>query len=410
MTDTTDSTLDADRDLAAAVASNVPGAQTALPHARRGRWGRLYHGETSIDFWGRRRVGFIFSGVLIVLTVVSLFAQGLNLGIDFEGGVAWEVPSNGQTVDSVRAILEAEGLNGNDAKIQVLTSADSGERLRIQVGDQPQDVVAKVQQALADGAKVDINEVSTTSVSSSWGRSITEKAVRALVIFLVLVMLYISWRFQWRMALAAIVAMLHDVFISVGIYSLFGFEVTPATVVSFLTILGFSLYDTIVVFDKINENTERYAGTRLGQPDIMNVSMNQVLMRSINTSLAAVLPVLSLLVVGSVAFGAVALREFALALLIGLLIGSYSSIFVAAPLFVIFKQRDTRNRSTQGEHVVGAELERLVLGGSPEGHRRELARARSRAAEGVDPGTIAASSTPESVLTHPPRPRKKKRR
>jgi preprotein translocase subunit SecF len=410
MTDTTDSTLDADRDLAAAVASNVPGAQTLLPHARRSRWGRLYHGETSIDFWGRRRVGFIFSGVLIVLTVVSLFAQGLNLGIDFEGGVAWEVPANGQSIDSVRAILEAEGLSGNDAKIQVLTSADSGERLRIQVGDQPQDVVATVQQALADGAKVDINEVSTTSVSSSWGRSITEKAVRALVIFLVLVMLYISWRFQWRMALAAIVAMLHDVFISVGIYSLFGFEVTPATVVSFLTILGFSLYDTIVVFDKINENTERYAGTRLGQPDIMNVSMNQVLMRSINTSLAAVLPVLSLLLVGSVAFGAVALREFALALLIGLLIGSYSSIFVAAPLFVIFKQRDTRNRSTQGEHVVGAELERLVLGGSPEGHRRELARARSRAAEGVDPGTIAASSTPESVLTHPPRPRKKKRR
>ena len=223
-------------------------------------------------------------------------------------------------------------------------------------------------------------------------------------------MLYISWRFQWRMALAAIVAMLHDVLISVGIYSLFGFEVTPATVVSFLTILGFSLYDTIVVFDKINENTERYAGTRLGQPDIMNVSMNQVLMRSINTSLAAVLPVLSLLLVGSVAFGAVALREFALALLIGLLIGSYSSIFVAAPLFVIFKQRDQRNRSTQGEHVVGAELERLVLGGSPEGHRRELARARSRASDGVDPGTIVASSSPESILTHPPRPRKKKRR
>jgi len=410
MTDTTDSMLDADRDLAAAVASNVPGAQTVLPHVRRGRWGRLYHGETSIDFWGRRRVGFIFSGVLIVLTVASMLLQGLNLGIDFEGGVAWEVPANGQTVDSVRAILEAEGLNGNDAKVQLLTSADSGERLRIQAGDQSQEVVAKVQQALADGAKVDINEVSTTSVSSSWGRSITEKAVRALVIFLVLVMLFISWRFQWRMALAAIVAMLHDVFISVGIYSLFGFEVTPATVVSFLTILGFSLYDTIVVFDKINENTDRYAGTRLGQPDIMNVSMNQVLMRSINTSLAAVLPVLSLLIVGSVAFGAVALREFALALLIGLLIGSYSSIFVAAPLFVIFKQRDTRNRSTQGEHVVGAELERLVLGGSPEGHRRELARARSRAAEGVDLGTIAASATPESVLTHPPRPRKKKRR
>jgi preprotein translocase subunit SecF len=400
----------ADTDLATAVVANVPGAQPVAPHTRRGPWGRLYHGETAIDFWGRRRVGFIFSGVLIVLTVVSMLLQGLNLGIDFQGGVAWEVPSNGQTVDSVRTLLDEQGLSGDDAKVQVLTSADSGERLRIQVGDQPQEVVAKVQQALADAAEVDVSEVSSTSVSSSWGRSITEKAIRALVIFLVLVMLFISWRFQWRMALAAIVAMLHDVFISVGVYSLFGFEVTPATVVSFLTILGFSLYDTIVVFDKINENSERFAGTRLGQPDIMNVSMNQVLMRSINTSLAAVLPVLSLLVVGSMLFGAVALREFALALLIGLLIGSYSSIFVAAPLFVIFKQRDQRNRSTQGEHVTGAELERLVLGGSPEGQRRELARARARLADGVDPGTVVASSSPESVLTHAPRPRKKKRR
>ncbi|MEI6401971.1 MAG: protein translocase subunit SecF [Actinomycetota bacterium] len=406
----TDLNHTADTDLATAVVANVPGAQPVVPHTRRGRWGRLYHGETAIDFWGRRRVGFIISGVLIVVTIVSMLLQGLNLGIDFEGGVAWEVPSNGQTVDSVRTLLDDQGLNGTDAKVQVLTSADSGERLRIQVGDQPQEVVATVQQALADAAKVDVNEVSSTSVSSSWGRSITEKAIRALVIFLVLVMLFISWRFQWRMALAAIIAMLHDVFISVGVYSLFGFEVTPATVVSFLTILGFSLYDTIVVFDKINENSERYAGSRLGQPDIMNVSMNQVLMRSINTSLAAVLPVLSLLVVGSMLFGAVALREFALALLIGLLIGSYSSIFVAAPLFVIFKQRDQRNRSTQGEHVTGAELERLVLGGSPEGHRRELARARARLADGVDPGTVVASSSPESVLTHPPRPRKKKRR
>jgi preprotein translocase subunit SecF len=406
----TDLNHTADTDLATAVVANVPGAQPVVPHARRGPWGRLYHGETAIDFWGRRRVGFIISGVLIVVTIVSMLLQGLNLGIDFQGGVAWEVPSNGQTVDSVRTLLDEQGLSGESAKVQVLTSADSGERLRIQVGDQPQEVVAAVQQALADAAKVDVSEVSSTSVSSSWGRSITEKAIRALVIFLVLVMLFISWRFQWRMALAAIVAMLHDVLISVGIYSLFGFEVTPATVVSFLTILGFSLYDTIVVFDKINENSERFAGTRLGQPDIMNVSMNQVLMRSINTSLAAVLPVLSLLVVGSMLFGAVALREFALALLIGLLIGSYSSIFVAAPLFVIFKQRDQRNRSTQGEHVTGAELERLVLGGSPEGHRRELARARARLAEGVDPGTVAASSSPESVLTHPPRPRKKKRR
>ena len=186
---------------------------------------------------------------------------------------------------------------------------------------------------------------------------------------------------------------------------------TPATVVAFLTILGFSLYDTIVVFDRVNENTVRYAGARAPYADTMNVSMNQVLMRSINTSLAAVLPVLSLLVVGSGIMGAVALREFALALLVGLITGSYSSIFIAAPLLTMFKERDPRFKSLRDAHATGSELERLVLGGSPEGHRRELARARRVASSSGDTDVIVtASSTPQSVLTHPPRPRKKKRR
>jgi preprotein translocase subunit SecF len=279
------------------------------------------------------------------------------------------------------------------------------------VADQPTDVVSNVQKGLAEAAGVEVQEVSSTSVSSSWGRSITEKAVRALVIFLVLVALFISWRFEWRMALAAIIAMIHDVLISVGVYSVFRFEVTPATVVAFLTILGFSLYDTIVVFDKVNENTARYAGVRAPYADTMNVSMNQVLMRSINTSIAAVLPVLSLLVVGAGIMGAVSLREFALALLVGLLTGSYSSIFIAAPLLAMFKERDPRYKNLRGAHATGPELERLVLGGSPEGHRREVARARRAAAAAGDTDVlISASSSPESVLTHPPRPRKKKRR
>ncbi len=389
-------------------ATVVEGVTPTGAHARRSTWGRLFHGETSIDFYGRMRWGFIASGALIAITILSLFVQGLNLGIDFEGGVAWEVPSTNITADQARSVLDANGITGSSAKIQVLSS-QSGNRLRVQVAAQTPEVSTKVQQALADAAKVDAADVSSTSVSSSWGKSITNKAIRALAIFLVLVMLYISWRFQWRMALAAIIAMIHDVLISVGVYSLLGFEVTPATVVSFLTILGFSLYDTIVVFDKTNENSEKYKGSRLTQADIMNVSMNQVLMRSINTSLAAVLPVLSLLLVGSVALGAVALREFALALLIGLLVGSYSSIYIAAPLFTLLKETEPRNRNTSGEHATGAELERLVLGGTPDGHRREMARARQRS-EGVDLGSIAASTAPTAVLTHPPRPRKKKRR
>jgi preprotein translocase subunit SecF len=381
-------------------------------HVRRNVWGRLYHGETAVDFYGRRFWGLIVSAVLLVVTVVSLFAQGLNLGLEFEGGVAWQVPVvAGATVtdDSVRGVLTDNGIDANDAQIRKLTS-DSGTRLRIQVGDQPPELVQAVQADLATLAAVDVSEVSSTSVSSSWGRSITDKAVRALIIFLVLVAMFISWRFEWRMALSAILAMIHDVLISVGVYSLFGFEVTPATVVAFLTILGFSLYDTIVVFDKVNENTGRYAGARAPYSDVMNVSMNQVLMRSINTSLAAVLPVLSLLVVGSGIMGAIALREFALALLIGLLTGSYSSIFIAAPLLTMLKERDPRYKNLRAAHATGVELERLVLGGSPEGHRRELARARRGATTADGEIIVTAATTPEAVLTHPPRPRKKKRR
>ncbi len=401
-------------DAAAAADTTAIGDPSATTRVRRSRWGRLYHGETSIDFYGHRKWGLLLSGILLVVTLVSLFTRGLNLGIDFEGGVAWEVPAAQVTDEQIRTVLDDNGVESGNAKLQRLTS-DSGTRWRVQVGDQPNEVVQAVQQDLAAAAAVDISEVSSTSVSASWGRSITEKAVRALVIFLVLVALYISWKFEWRMAIAAIAAMVHDVLISVGVYSLFGFEVTPATVVAFLTILGFSLYDTIVVFDKMIENGERFAGSRAPYADTMNVSMNQVLMRSLNTSLAAVLPVLSLLVIGSGLMGAVALREFALALLVGLLIGSYSSIFIAVPLLVAFKEADPKFKNLKAQHATGAELERLVLGGSPEGHRREVARRRQSL--GVDQDAaregevlVTASTSPESVLTHPPRPRKKKRR
>ena len=374
---------------------------------RRGRGGRLYHGETAIDFYGRRWWGLILSAVLLLITLASLIFQGLNLGLDFEGGVAWEVPAKNLSINQARSVLDAHQISGADAKVQERTSA-SGSVLLVQVGDQSVAKRQEVKEALATAAKVDAEQVSVNSVSSTWGRSITEKAVRALIIFLILVAMFIAWRLEWRMALAAIIAMLHDVLISVGVYSVFRFEVTPATVVAFLTILGFSLYDTIVVFDKVNDNTDRFSGARVPYSDIINVSMNQVLMRSINTSLAAVLPVLSLLVLGSGILGAVTLRDFALALLVGLLTGSYSSIFIASPLLAMFKQREPRYRTVKSAHATGAELERLVLGGSPSA-KRESTRQRADRPEGeiILPVT---QSTPQSLLTHPPRPRKKKRR
>jgi preprotein translocase subunit SecF len=209
------------------------------------------------------------------------------------------------------------------------------------------------------------------------------------------------------MAMAAILAMLHDVLISVGIYSMIGFEVTPATVVAFLTILGFSLYDTIVVFDKVRDNIEKFGPSRTSMADITNVSMNQVLMRSLNTSLAAVLPVLSLLVLGSGVLGAIALREFAIALLVGLITGSYSSIYIASPLLSIFKQRESRYKNLKGAHATGAELAHMVISGGAAGAKS----VRRQTADSEDSATVPHSSpSSTALLTHPPRPRKKRRR
>ena len=378
-----------------------------LVTSRRGILGRLYHGETSFDFVGKRKIGFAFSLILVLLTLGSLFTRGLSLGIDFEGGVAWQVPSSAtMDVDAARSVLDDNGIQTENAKVQTLTSGTTTS-IRIQVGDQTAEVRAKVQAELATKAVVDINEVSVSSVSSSWGRSITEKAVRALIVFMVLVGIYIAWRFEWRMALAAILAMLHDVLISVGVYSLIGFEVTPATVVAFLTILGFSLYDTIVVFDKVKDNIDKFGPSRTSMADITNVSMNQVLMRSLNTSLAAVLPVLSLLVLGSGVLGAIALREFAIALLVGLITGSYSSIFIASPLLTIFKQRESRYKNLRGAHATGPELAHMVISGGATG-----AKSIRRQTVASDDSSMAPQISPTStaLLTHPPRPRKKRRR
>jgi preprotein translocase subunit SecF len=390
----------------------LPPGPEQLPVAP-GVVGRLYRGQTAIDFVGRRKIGAIISGVLLVLTVVSLVGRGLNFGIDFEGGVAWDVPAAEFTVDDAAQVLADNGLDSSEARIQERNS-DSGDIIKIQVGDQPQEIRLQLQTAFAEAAGVSPDDVSANSVSSSWGRDITEKALRALVIFLVVVAVFISIRFEWRMAVASILAMIHDVVISVGIYSMFGFLVTPATVIAFLTILGYSLYDTIVVFDRIRENEARFAAHKVPFDDVVNVSMNQVLMRSLNTSLSSILPVLSLLVVGAGIMGATVLSEFALALLVGMVAGVYSSFYVAVPLLAILKAREPQWRANAGRpRALGDDLRALVMGGTPVS-RRARATTAGPVADGavssppvVDAGTASGAQT---LLTHAPRPRKKKRR
>jgi preprotein translocase subunit SecF len=365
----------------------------------RSLWYRLYHGETTFDFVGRRKIGFAISLALLAITLGSLVTRQLNLGIDFEGGVSWEFAANGLSSDDAASILEDSGIPARDAKIQELSGPD-GVRLRVQTGDQPPEVQTATRDAFAEAAGISGEDVSVSTVSPTWGEQITRKALTALAAFFVLISAYISWRFEWKMAIAALAAVVHDVGISVGVYSLFAFEVTPATVIAFLTILGFSLYDTIVVFDKVHENEQRF-GTRVPYGDVVNLSMNQVLMRSLNTSLAAVLPVLSVLVVGAQIMGAIALQDFALALLVGLITGSYSSIFVATPILAILKEREPKYRAVKQRRATAAELGQIR-------HRAAPVTTGARSPAVRPTGDVPVD--PAAALTHPPRPRKKRRR
>jgi preprotein translocase subunit SecF len=306
---------------------------------RPSRLGRLYHGQTQVDFVGRAKLWFALSGAVIALGLVSLLGQGLNLGIEFRGGTSWVVPGT-LDVDEVRDTMAS--LGAPDASIQIL-GGEEGERVRVQAAPDSGADREEVSEALAGLAGVDPSDVQVTDVSPSWGSEITSKAQRALVFFLLAIAVYITLRFEWRMALATLAALVHDVLVTVGVYSLAGFEVAPATVIAVLTILGYSIYDGIVVFDKVDENVQGAGGGgRATYSSIVNRSLNQVLMRTLNTSITALLPITSLLVIGSFVLGAVTLQQFALALLIGLGASAYSSIFIASPLLALLKEREPR--------------------------------------------------------------------
>jgi preprotein translocase subunit SecF len=301
---------------------------------------RLYHGETAFDFVGRKAWWFGLSAVVIGLGVLSLLTQGLNYGIDFKGGTSWEVQAPDVSVAEARDALRPLGLG--DAKIQIA----GGDILRVQAREESREDQGRITDRLAELAGVDRNQVSVNDVGPSWGKAVTNKARTALIVFFVLISLYLWLRFEWKMAVAALAAVVHDILVTVGVYSISRFEVTPATVVAFLTILGYSLYDTVVVFDKVQENARAMSATgRTTYSGIVNLSMNQVLMRSLNTSLVAILPILSVLVIGSGLLGATSLKDFGLALLVGLLTGAYSSIYIASPILAVLKEREPRYRA-----------------------------------------------------------------
>ena len=360
---------------------------------------RLYRGETRFDFVGKRKIWFSISTAIIVLGIISIVLRGgLNLGIEFKGGTEWTIAAPGVTQTQATDALNGTGLI--DPTVELL---GSGSKQTLNVQSDLNKLSASQQQTINDNVKKALLEVtaahapkstptsttsttakpattttaaakagttattaasttttttanagqsqttpaadkiSITNVGPTWGSSITNKAIEALIIFFIVVAIYISIRFEPKMALAAFIAMIHDVLVAIGIYSIFNFQVTPDTVVAILTILGYSLYDTVVVFDRVRDNTKGIGSSgRLTYPQLINLSMNQTLARSINTSMVAIIPVLAILLIGAGLLGAQTLQSYGLALFVGLLSGAYSSIFIASPVLCMMKEREDR--------------------------------------------------------------------
>lgn len=307
--------------------------------SRLSQWGNdLYTGRRSYDIVGHRRRWYTVSAVVLLISVLLLVLRGLNPSIDFRGGAEFVVTGVEDTSQQP-ALDTVEELLPEDVP-RVSAIGDSS--VRVQTGDLTDEQTDQLADALAEAYGVPPAEVSSSFVGPSWGADVTGKALRGLVIFIVLVGLVMTIYFRaWRMAAAALVALAHDLVITVGLYAGVGWEVSPATVIGFLTILGYSLYDTVVVFDKVRENTEKtLEQRRYTYAELANLAVNQTLVRSINTSIVALLPVASILFIGAFLLGAGTLRDIALALFIGMAIGTLSSIFIATPVLVSLRERE----------------------------------------------------------------------
>ncbi|MFC9909418.1 protein translocase subunit SecF [Streptomyces sp. NPDC059862] len=301
---------------------------------------RLHRGEVSYDFVGNRKIWYGISILITITAIVGLAVRGLNMGIEFQGGAVFTTPKTSVSVSQAEEY--AEEASGHDAIVQGLGNGS----LRIQIAGIDTDRSDQIKETLAEDLKVDSERINAELVGPSWGDQIANKAWQGLGIFLILVVIYLAIAFEWRMALAAFVALIHDITITVGIYALVGFEVTPGTVIGLLTILGYSLYDTVVVFDSLKEQTKDITKqTRWTYSDVANRSINSTLVRSINTTVVALLPVAGLLFIGGGVLGAGMLNDISLSLFVGLAAGAYSSIFIATPLVADLKEREPQMKA-----------------------------------------------------------------
>ncbi|WP_053717481.1 protein translocase subunit SecF [Saccharothrix sp. NRRL B-16348] len=311
---------------------------------------RLYVGNGAFDIVGKRKRWYVVFGVILLICILSIVFKGFNRGIDFTGGTRVQMPAVSSSGPiSIEAAKESfeKALGKEPAATQTVGTGDSA-TIQIRSETLNADQVLKLKTTLNEDLKPNggTDAISDSAVSASWGGEITSQALIALLVFFVAVMIFLALYFELSMAIAALVAVLHDVVITAGVYSIVGFEVSPATVIGLLTILGFSLYDTVVVFDKVRENTRGLLGlTRRTYGEAANLAVNQTLMRSINTSLIAVLPVLGLLAIGVGLLGVGTLKDLALVQLTGIVIGALSSIYIATPIAVDLKMRDARYKA-----------------------------------------------------------------
>ncbi|GAA3238031.1 protein translocase subunit SecF [Nonomuraea helvata] len=299
---------------------------------------RLYRGEIDVDFVGKWRLWYSLSGFLLVVSLAGLLINGLNLGVEFKGGTVFSFKAQTATIEQVREEFLAEGVH---QPIVQTTGTDGGWRVTTETLQEG--TLAQVQSAIAKDFNVPAGQISSQSIGASWGGEVSQKAWIGLGVFMLAIILYLSMAFEPKMALAAIVALVHDLVITAGIYAWSGFEVTPATLLGFLTILGYSLYDAVVVFDMIKEVTAKLGHTsKMTYSMAANNALNHTLIRSLNTSLVAILPVAAILFIGTTLLGAGVLKDLSLALFVGMIVGTYSSLCVATPLLVTLKEREPK--------------------------------------------------------------------
>jgi len=362
------------------------------------------------DFPALWKKALIVSVSLVAISLLALVIGGLDLGIDFEGGTSAEVQTTATEAEVISLLPENLAA---EVRIQEVVG-DSGRFLRIQSTVQDAASVDEFREALTGVGTI----TEFASVGPTWGDEITNQARNALFWFFVVIAAYISFRLEWKMAIGALAAVAHDIIISVGVYAVFRFEVTPATVIAFLTIMGYSLYDTIVVYDKVRDITARVGATgRYTYTEMMNLALNQVLARSINTTITSIIPVLSMLVIGSLILGAATLQEFSVALLVGLIVGGYSSLFVASAIVAFLKEREPEYEQISArvaKKSSGDEdgTRRVDSGDAAIGEQAQRPRARANATAGPSRPTKTkkAAGTTVSGTQVPPRPRKTKKK